>query len=66
MRLTRSLAVRSHLRLPIELLRVLLGQLADWDLFAVDHQQAVFVAKSDLLLLAEQHVAWLDLLNSED
>ena len=58
--------MRSHLRLPIELLRVVLAQLADWDLFAIGLQGEVSVAKSDSLLLAEQHVAWLDLRNSVD
>ena len=58
--------MRSHLQLPIELLRVVLAQLADWDLFAIGIQREVSVAKSDLLLLAEQHVAWLDLRNRLD
>ncbi len=32
----------------------------------VGHQREVVETKSDLLLLAEQHVAWLDLPNNQD
>ncbi len=39
----------------------MLAQLVDWDLSAVGHQREVFVTESDLLLLAEQLVARLDL-----
>ena len=58
--------MRSDLRLRVDLLRVCLEQLADWDGIALGLQHAVSVAKSDSKLLPEQLVAWPDLLNSED